>query len=142
MKRLYNKYFPTPSYLAMNSCAIDISDQSIKYGELATSASGLHLTKYGREKIPLGIVVSGKIEKEAELVTVLKKIKEKENLHFIRVSLPEEQMYLFTLSIPKTENDNIRDMILLQIEEYIPLKALDCVFDYDVISQDDKSSFV
>lgn len=142
MKRLYNKYFPTPSYLAMNSCAIDISDQSIKYGELTTSSSGLRLSKYGREKIPLGIVISGKIEKEAELVTVLRKIKEKENLHFIRVSLPEEQMYLFTLSIPKTGNDNLRDMILLQIEEYIPLKALDCEFDYDIITEDEKSFFV
>ncbi|MBK5215421.1 MAG: pilus assembly protein PilM [Candidatus Pacebacteria bacterium] len=142
MKRLYNHYFPTPSYLAMNSCAIDISDQSIKYGELKITPEGLHLSKYGKEKIPEGVVVSGKIEKEEELVKILRKIKEKENLNFIRVSLPEEQMYLFTLSIPKTNDEDIRDMILLQIEGYVPLKAPDVVFDYDIIEEDNQNILI
>jgi len=142
MKRLYNHYFPTPSYLAMNAFAIDISDHSIKYGELIMTSSGLRLGKYGIEKIPEGIVVSGKIEKEDELVRVLKIIKEKEKLRFIRVSLSEEQMYLFTLSVPRVNNENLRDMILLQIEEYIPLKAPDAVFDFDIIKEDDKTILV
>lgn len=142
MKRLYNHYFPTPSYLAMNSFAIDISDQAIKYGELLMTSSGLRLGRYGKEKIPSGAVISGKIEKEDELIGVLKNIKEKENIHFIRVSLSEEQIYLFTLSIPGANNENLRDMILLQIEEYIPLNALDCVFDYDIIKEDDKNVLI
>lgn len=126
----------------MNSCAIDISDQSIKYGELITTSKGLRLGKYGKEKIPTGVVISGKIEKKDEMIRLLRKIKEKDNLHFIRVSLPEEQMYLFTLSVPKTNNENLRDMILLQIEEYIPLKALDAVFDYDVIKEDNQNFLI
>jgi type IV pilus assembly protein PilM len=126
----------------MNSCAIDISEQSIKYGELGITSSGLYLNKYGKEIIPSGVVVSGKIEKEDELIQVLKKIKEKENLHYIRVSLPEEQMYLFTLSLPKTDDENIREMILLQIEEHIPLKAPDCIFDYDIISTYDQNILI
>ncbi len=136
MKKLFSHYFPTPTYLAMNSFAVDISDQSIKYGELIKNPSGITLGKYGKEKIPEGVIVSGKIEKEENLVSILKKIKEKNNLHFIRVSLPEEQIYLFTLTVPKTENEDLRDVILLQIEEYIPLNALDVVFDYDVIRDD------
>lgn len=142
MKRLYSYYFPTPSYLAMNSCAIDISDQSIKYGELIATSSGPRLGKYGKEKIPEGVVVSGKIEKENELISLFKKIKERENLHFIRVSLPEEQMYLFTLSLPQTDNDNLRDMILLQIEEHVPLKAPDVLFEYDIIREDSQNILI
>ena len=142
MKKLYNYYFPTPSYLMMSACAVDISDQSIKYGELVATSIGPRLSRYGKEKIPEGVVVSGKIEKEDEMIHILKKIKDKENLHFIRVSLPEEQMYLFTLSLPKTENVNLRDMILLQIEEYIPLKAPDSIFDYDIISEDEQNILV
>jgi len=142
MKRLYNKYFPTPSYLSMRSCAIDISDKSIKYGELVPTHSGIRLNKYGKEKIPEGVVVSGKIEQENGLIKILRKIKEKENLHFIRVSLPEEQMYLFTLTVPKVNDNNLRDIILLQIEEYVPLKAPDSIFDYDIIREDDKNIFV
>lgn len=142
MKRLYNHNFPMPSYLAMDSFSIDISDQSVKFGELVVTSSGLRLGRYGKEKIPAGVVVSGKIEKEDELVKVLKNLKEREKLNFIRVSLPEEQMYLFTLSIPKTNGENIRDMILLQIEEHIPLKAPDSIFDYDVVSMNNQNILV
>ncbi len=135
MKQLYNRYFPTPSYLAMNSFAVDISDQSIKYGELIATPHGLKLGRFGKEKIEEGSVVSGKIENEENIVSVLRLIKQRENLNFVRVSLPEEQMYLFTLSLPNIEGGNIRDMILLQIEEHIPLKAIDTVFEYEIFSR-------
>jgi len=139
MKRLYNHYFPTPAFLAMNAFAIDISDQSVKYGELISTSEGPRIGRHGKEKIQAGVVVSGKIEQPAELTKILKKIKDREHLSFVRVSLPEEQMYLFTLSLPRTKNQNIRDMILLQIEEYVPLKAPDVIFDFDIISEDNQN---
>lgn len=142
MKRLYNHYFPTPSYLSMNSFAVDISDESVKYGELIPTSQGLRLSKYGEEKIPNGVVSSGKIENENELIRILKRIKEKGKINFIRVSLPEEQMYLFTLSLPRTDNSNLRDMILLQIEEHIPLKAPDSLFDFDIVKEDGQTVLV
>ncbi len=134
MKQSYSRYFPTPSYLAMNSCALDISDQSIKYGELLPTQQGLRLGRFGHEKIPVGVIDSGKIQDEQKLVAILKNLKERERLHFVRVSLPEEQMYLFTLSIPEISGSDLRDAILLQIEEHIPLSAFDVIFDYVVIS--------
>ncbi|MFA6999614.1 MAG: pilus assembly protein PilM [Candidatus Paceibacterota bacterium] len=142
MKQLYNYSFPTPSYLAMNSFAIDISDQSIKYGELLATPEGLRLGRFGKEKIPPGVVVSGKIEDQNQLVAILKQLKEKEHLDFVRVSLPEEQMYLFTLLLPKADDKELRDIILLQIEEHIPLKAVDTVFEYDIISKSDTNTLV
>lgn len=142
MKQLYNYSFPTPSYLAMNSFAIDISDQSIKYGELLATPEGLRLGRFGKEKIPPGVVVSGKIEDQDQLVAILKQLKEKEHLDFVRVSLPEEQMYLFTLLLPKASEKELRDIILLQIEEHIPLKAVDTVFEYDIISTSDVNTLV
>lgn len=142
MKQLYNYSFPTPSYLAMNSFAIDISDQSIKYGELLATPEGLRLGRFGKEKIPPGVVVSGKIEDQNQLVAILKQLKEKEHLGFVRVSLPEEQMYLFTLLLPKASDKELRDIILLQIEEHIPLKAVDTVFEYDIISNSDVNTLV
>lgn len=142
MKKSYNYSFPTPAYLAMNSFAVDISDQSIKYGELIATPYGLRLGLFGKEKIPPGIVVSGKIEDIDKLVKILTKIKEKEKLNFARVSLPEEQMYLFTLSLPYADEEELRDMILLQIEEHIPLKALDTVFEFDIISSSETNILV
>lgn len=142
MKQSYSRYFPTPEYLAMNSCALDISDQSIKYGELHPTGAGLRLGRFGQEKIPPGVIVSGKIENPEALVKILKDFAMREQLHFVRVSLPEEQMYLFTLSIPKTNLDEIRDSILLQIEEHIPLSAADTIFDYHIISEENNSLYI
>jgi len=134
MKQLYSQYFPTPSYLAMSSCSFDISDKTVKYGELKSTPEGLRLGRYGQVKMPIGIVVSGKIEEPEKLIQILKDIAKRLNLRFARVSLPEEQMYLFTLSIPKMNSDgDIRQAILFQIEEHIPLKAEDTVFDYDIV---------
>ena len=142
MKQLYNRYFPTPAYLAMNSCAIDISDQSIKYGELSMTPLGLRLGHFGKEKIPSGVVVSGLIQDQEKLASILKSFKQKENLHYVRVSLPEEQMYLFTLSLPKVQEKELRDIILLQIEEHIPLKAIDTIFEFEIISTSETNILV
>ncbi len=142
MKKLFSRYFPTPTYLSMDSCALDISDESIKYGQLSSSFSEFKLSKFGKEIIPAGVLVSGKIEDEKKLIEILKNLKKKEKLDFVRVSLPEEQMYVFTLSLPQMNGQDLREMILLQIEEHIPLKANDVVFDYDTIKEDEKISIV
>lgn len=134
MRSKYSNLFPTPSFLAMHSCAIDISDQSIKYGVLAEGSAGLYLKTYGQERVPAGVIVSGKIENEKVLVETLKKIQEKENLSFIRVALPEEQMYLFAVELPLISYKEIGETVLLQIEEYVPLSASEVVFDYKVLS--------
>ncbi len=135
MKTLYNTYFPTPDFLVMTSCALDISDQSIKYGMLSSSSSGLELERYGKERIPPGVVVSGKIENPSALSAILVELRKREHLHFVRVSLPEEQVYLFTMPLPTIAESDLREAILLQMEEHIPLAAVDAVFDYDVISR-------
>jgi len=142
MKQIYNRHFPTPSYLAMSSCALDISDKSIKYGELVTSEDGLYFSKFGVEHIPSGVIVSGKIENENELVRILKNLAKREKMHFVRISLPEEQMYLFTIQLPKISGADIRESILLQLEEHIPLKAVETIFDYEVISENEKTIFI
>lgn len=139
MKQLYSKYFPTPKFLAMSSCAIDISDHSVKYGELNLLEDGLRLGRYGKEKVPDGIVKSGKIENPEPLIKILKDLKQRENLEFVRVALPEEQIYLFTLSVPKIDGGDLYETILLQLEDHIPLQAADTLFDYNILF-DDKSN--
>jgi type IV pilus assembly protein PilM len=126
----------------MDSCAFDISDESIKYGELSISSSGFKLIKFGKEKISEGVLVSGKIENSKKLIDILKNIKKREKINFARISLPEEQMYVFTISLPQMNGQDLREMIYLQIEEYIPLKATEIIFDYDTLFEDDKSTIV
>lgn len=142
MKKFYSRYFPTPKFLSMSSYSLDISDQSIKYGQLCLSSEGLKLGSYGTVKIPKGVIQSGKILNKDGLSSVLIDLKKKENLKFVRVALPEEQIYLFTLSLPKINVGNLYDMILLQLEDHIPLSAADTLFDYDILSETDSDLFV
>ena len=135
-------YFPAPSFLTMPSFALDISDQSIKYGEIRVGLKGLHLEKFGKVRVPPGIIVSGKIADENGLINILKDLAKKEKSKFVRVALPEEQMYLFNLLLPKAGGNNLREMILLQIEEHIPLKAEEALFDYEVIFENENNLFV
>lgn len=126
----------------MNSFALDISDKSIRYGELVATPAGLRLGRFGYEKIPPGIVVSGKIENEPELVRILRDLTRRLHLRFVRISLPEEQMYLFTLALPAVTAGDLREAILLQLEEHIPLKASDTIFDYEIVSRTDQMIWV
>ena len=81
MRDVYDHYFPVPDFLAMSSHALDISDESIKYGKIISHQNGFKIQTIGQEKIPAGIVVSGKIENEPNLIEILKNIKEKENYY-------------------------------------------------------------
>jgi type IV pilus assembly protein PilM len=46
------------------------------------------------------------------------------------VSLPEEHAYIVHMDIPHVEDDEIREVIMAQLEEFVPLKADNVVFDY------------
>ena len=61
-----------------------------------------------------------------------------EKIDSVRVSLPEEQMYLFEFRLEKAGIENIRDSIELSLEEYIPLSAQDAVFDYEILKEDER----
>ena len=131
----YNRFFPTPEYLQRPSVGIDISDRSIKYVALTRKRNELRTDFFGEKKIPEGVVDSGKIKNPQVLISLLQEIKKEHGCHFVRVSLPEEQMYLFELTVPKMTADEIRGTIDIQLEEHVPLAPQDVVFDYDLIEE-------
>ncbi len=136
LRNSYNRFFPTPQFLSPPSYGLDISDESLKYVELIGTRHGLQVKRYGERKIPPGIIESGKIKEQKKLEEILADLREKEGIRSVRVSLPEEQIYLFKLRLPKEGLTSIEDGIELSLEEHVPLSAEDTVFDYDVISED------
>lgn len=135
----FNKFFPTSSYLEMASFGLDISDESIRYVELKATKNGIRLGRYGEKKIPKGILESGKIKDEERLMNVLKELKKEVKIRSVRVSIPEEQIYLFKVYLAKQDLKNIRESIELVLEEHIPIPALDVNFDYDIIAEDNEN---
>lgn len=123
-------FFPPPGYLALRSIGLDISDTSIKYISLKPAHGQIELDSFGSVPITPGTVVNGKIQNRDALVKLLRELRQKTNSPFVRVSLPEEQVYLFDLHIPAVPLPEVRNTIELSLEEHIPLKPSDAVFDF------------
>lgn len=140
MKSLYNstlaKLFPPPRFLAMPSVGIDVSDHSVRFFELKDTRRGLRIGRFGEKKVPDGVVASGKIQKPEVLKQVLAELRDEHKLQFVRAALPEEGGYLFELSLPLMQEDEILGAVGFRLEENVPISPEEAVFDYDVLHID------
>jgi type IV pilus assembly protein PilM len=133
------RFFPPPNFLTAPSFGLDISDESLKYVEFITTKNGISVGRYGERAIPPGVIESGKIINSERMEKILIALRKEEGIKSVRVSLPEEQVYLFQLRLPKLGLKNVREGIELALEEHVPIKAEDAIFDYDLVKEDAQS---
>lgn len=131
----HNRFFPVPNFLLMPTFGLDISDASIKFVKLNSDRHGIKIVQYGEKKIPLGIIESGKIKDSKKLEEILIRLRKEEGVKSVRLSLPEEQIYLFRMKLAKEGLRNIQEGIELSLEEHVPILAQDAVFDYEIIKE-------
>ncbi len=139
LRSSYNVFFPTPTFLSMPAYGLDISDESLKFMELIATHRGIRVGRHGERKIPAGIIESGKIQDPAKMEEFLRALRDEEGIKCVRVSLPEEQIYLYKLRMDKVGVESIREGIELTLEEHIPIPAKDAIFDFEIIGEDTKS---
>jgi type IV pilus assembly protein PilM len=132
-KKLIN-IFPAPDFLKMQPAGLDISDRRIRFLEFKKDKNGIVIDKFDSVDIPEGVVISGEIKKPEELKKILKELKDKNNIEFVNVSLPEEKAYIEKMDVPNVLGDELRNSIMFQLEEYIPIPASDAVLDYTVLN--------
>lgn len=129
------KFFPVPRFLDMRAAGIDISFQTVRLIKFSENSAGLKLSSWDEMKIPPGSLYATEEKDRAVLVDVLKKLKEKHKLHFVNVSMPEQEGYVFSLLVNGTTDKEVRQSILFQMEENIPLKPDEAVFDYQILKE-------
>jgi type IV pilus assembly protein PilM len=137
--RFFLKFFPVPNFLSARSFGLDISDESLKFVELITTKHGIKVGRWGERSIPIGVIESGKIIDSARMEEILSALRREEGVKSVRVSLPEEQVYLFQLRLEKAGLKNINEGIELVLEEHVPIQAEDAIFDYDLVKEDAQS---
>lgn len=123
----------------MPSFGLDISDESLKFISLSAVKKGIRMKKHGERKIPPGVIESGKINDPKRLQEILLLLRKSEGIKSVRVSLPEEQIYLFRMRLDKTGLTNVRESIELSLEEHIPIPALEAIFDYEILDEDESN---
>jgi type IV pilus assembly protein PilM len=134
--RFFLKFFPPPKILSVPSFGLDISDESLKFVELIETKNGLRVGRHGERAIPPGVIESGKIKDSKRMEEILISLKKEDGVKSVRVSLPEEQVYLFELKLEKAGLKSVKEGIELALEEHIPIPAQDAIFDYDLIEED------
>jgi type IV pilus assembly protein PilM len=139
---ILSKLFPTPSFVAIPTVGLDFSDATMRFVSLEVHKEGLLPKRFAEMAIPEGCMKGGKIIDTEKFISFLKEAQTKYHLKYVRVSLPESQVYSFTLSIDKGSQGDIRGAIEVLIEDNIPLKAIETVFDYHILSSSDSGIVV
>lgn len=134
--RSFLDFFPTPKFLEMPSPGLAISETNLKFIEFAHTKNGFVVARHDSLQFTEPLISSGDIKDKEKLVLELKKFKEKNDLHYVRVSLPEEKAYLFTTTLSSEQMENARTSIEFVIEENVPLAVSEAVFDYVVVNSD------
>jgi type IV pilus assembly protein PilM len=135
VNKIFLRFFPLPKILSEPSFGLDISDESLKFVELIATKNGIRIGRYGERDIPPGVIESGKIKDSKKIEEILLALKKEVGIKSVRVSLPEEQVYLFAMKLEKLGLKNVREGIELAIEDHIPISAQDAIFDYEVIGE-------
>ena len=115
---------------------LDISDRSVKY--LAFNPRDRNtLAGYGEIVLPEGMIISGEIQEEDALASILTKwIQGEGNMfrsYFFSVSLPEEKSFLRLIQLPKVRTEEVQNAIQWELEANIPLPQEELIYDYEVI---------
>jgi len=139
VNKFFLRLFPLPKILSEPFFGIDISDESLKFVELIYTKNGIQMGRYGERSIPSGVIESGKIKDSKKIEEILSALRKEEGVKFVRVSLPEEQIYLFALKLEKLGLKNVREGIELALEDHVPILAQDTIFDYELVGENAKS---
>lgn len=131
-KGLFSRIFPPPAFLTVPAVALDISDRSVKFLEIAHSSNGYKVSSFGEKSIPKGIIDAGVIQEKDKLSNIFSELADKQDIKYATVSLPEEKAFIVSMFLGGVKEKQIRESISLQIEGHVPLPISEIIFDYEI----------
>lgn len=139
---MLTRLFPTPEFLSVPAVGVDFSDATMRFVRLSETMHGLLPVHFAEMAIPDGCMKGGRIVDEKLFTKFLQDVRTTHKLKYVRVAIPESQTYSFTLNLDPLAGADIRSAIELVLEDNIPLRAVETVFDYHVISESASSILV
>ncbi|MEI6022349.1 MAG: pilus assembly protein PilM [bacterium] len=132
----FAQLFPTPKFIMPTTVGIDFSDTALRF--LSLEKKGDILLPASFKEIPLnpGVVVGGRVKDTAAFSAVLQNVKDTHGIEFVKVSIPESQLYLSTIAIDKADAHHMSQAIELVLEDHIPLTLNEAVFDFSVLKEE------
>lgn len=130
---MFNLFNLNPEYFGL-----DISDLSLKIVKLQKKKGVFRLASFSEKEIPKGIIDSGEIKDENALAKLIKESLcivsgERIQTKYVICSLPEEKSYLQIIQLPKLQDEEIKNAVQFEAENYIPLPLDDVYLDFQTI---------
>jgi len=124
--------------LKPESFGLDITDSSLKIAKFKKKGRFLRLTSYLREEIKPGIIEEGEIKDEESLAKVIKdsvkNVKgERLKTNYVIASLPEEKAFLEVIQMPKMKEEELKEAVYFEAENYIPLPIDQVYLDFQIV---------
>lgn len=136
MKSRLFDFFPIPKRLSMHSSGVAISDRSIQFVDFSYKKR-TELESFGEIVLPDKSLDGGGITNPDLFAKSLKELKDKHKLDLVEVSIPEEKSYLFKSTVLGENIKEIKNNIELHIQENVPFKTSEIVFDFSVIGEEE-----
>ncbi len=132
-----NRWLPPPGILRVAGLGVDISETSIKYVGFEPSHVGmfaLTLAKHGEVPLKPEVLSKGEIKDVSALATALAGVRKATGVSHMRLSLPEERVYVFETEIePGLTPREVRQQLEFRLEENVPLSPRDAYFDFSYL---------
>ena len=132
MKSKLFDFFPIPKTLSMHASGVAVSDNSVQFVRFVRKKK-TDLEAYGEIALPENVLEGGGVTKPKEFADVLKSFREKHKLDLVEVSIPEEKSYLFKTTTLGDSLEEIKSNIELQIQDNVPFKLSEVVFDFSIL---------
>jgi Tfp pilus assembly PilM family ATPase len=115
--------------MRLKHAGLDISDDSIHCLEYAAG----RIKKYACLDLEPGLIDGGDVKDDKKLTDILTDFDHLHHLSYVKVSLPEEKVYLFETDVPDQGTRAMVQNIEFKLEENVPLSAADAVFYFDLM---------
>lgn len=128
--------FPVPRSLILANIAVDISDDKLRFYEFARNRGTVTTKSYGSIAFPHIDLGSLNDKSRAEAVTALKSWATAQKCKSTRIIIHEDEAYVFKVSLPTTNNRELRSFVESVLEENVPISPSDAIFEYEILSKD------
>lgn len=124
-----SRLFAPPRFLLMPAAGIEISDAFVRAIFLTGTPGNLRVAWWAEEPLPPGAVLGGVVHDTDAVARALKKIRTEHLFNFAHFSIPEQRAFLCEMSAPAESAAEARLAVELHLEEEVPLRAADALFD-------------
>jgi type IV pilus assembly protein PilM len=130
-----------PKFLELKpeSFGLDISDSSLKVVKLKKKGkNAFSLASLSEEEFESGIIEDGVVKDEEILKDVIKKVisnakGEKIRTENVVCSLPEEKSFLEVIKMPKMKEEDLKNAVRYEAENYIPMSVEEVYLDSQIL---------